>query len=386
MKFRRPISSHLRATIACFGILPLVAALVVYGQAGSQKPASPDWTAQWHWETGAPPGTSYVGSQTCAGCHGSIASAQKTTAMARAASEPASSAVLLDHAPLSYQDGPYRLRLEYKEHNLLYSATDGRGALSVPIRWAFGLGNAGLTFIFEQDGTYYESRVSYYSNLKALDLTIGHSRDTPPSLSAALGRPLPAAEVKKCFSCHTSEDISGGVLRIADLHPGVTCENCHGPGSEHVHALASPPDNRSPSPRIFNPGTLAPADLNDFCGSCHRSTRDVLLMNIRDIRNIRFQPYRIENSRCYDPTDKRITCVACHDPHRDLATSSASYDAKCLQCHAQQGKGRSAAAACPKATHDCVSCHMPKIALPGAHYEFTDHYIRVVRPGERYPG
>jgi hypothetical protein len=29
---------------------------------------------------------------------------------------------------------------------------------------------------------------------------------------------------------------------------------------------------------------------------------------------------------------------------------------------------------------------MPKIELPGAHYKFTDHRIRIVKPNERYPG
>jgi hypothetical protein len=28
---------------------------------------------------------------------------------------------------------------------------------------------------------------------------------------------------------------------------------------------------------------------------------------------------------------------------------------------------------------------MPKIKLPGAHFAFTDHRIRVVRAGEPYP-
>jgi hypothetical protein len=28
---------------------------------------------------------------------------------------------------------------------------------------------------------------------------------------------------------------------------------------------------------------------------------------------------------------------------------------------------------------------MPKIELPGAHYKFSDHRIRVVKPNEPYP-
>jgi hypothetical protein len=28
---------------------------------------------------------------------------------------------------------------------------------------------------------------------------------------------------------------------------------------------------------------------------------------------------------------------------------------------------------------------MPKIELPGAHYKFADHRIRIVKPNEPYP-
>jgi formate-dependent nitrite reductase cytochrome c552 subunit len=34
---------------------------------------------------------------------------------------------------------------------------------------------------------------------------------------------------------------------------------------------------------------------------------------------------------------------------------------------------------------NCVTCHMPKIELPGAHARFTDHQIRIARAGEPYP-
>jgi hypothetical protein len=28
---------------------------------------------------------------------------------------------------------------------------------------------------------------------------------------------------------------------------------------------------------------------------------------------------------------------------------------------------------------------MPKIEIKAAHFKFTDHYIRVVKPGEKFP-
>jgi Cytochrome c3 len=307
--------------------------------------------------------------------------------MRQAATDVANCGILQKNPLLTYRDGPYTIRIQRSGAGAVYSATDGNASESVPIRWAFGLGSAGQTYILEQRGTFYESRVSYYRDNGQLDLTIGHAREPRPSLPEELGRAIPAAELTKCFSCHTSEDIVNGRLLLGNVHPGVSCENCHGPGNDHVVAMEYS-DRGNARGSILNPGKLAPSDITDFCGRCHRSTRDVLAAKIRDVRNIRFQPYRLENSRCYDSSDARITCLACHNPHQSLVTDASAYDAKCMACHSAQSGRRTegqTASACKVAAQNCVTCHMPRVDLPGAHFAFTDHYIRIVRPGEPYP-
>ena len=229
--------------------------------------------------------SSYSGTDTCAQCHHSIVLSQQNTAMRQAALDPAESGILSAHSPLVFRDGPYTFRIQRTVDGAAYSVSNGRATVSVPILWAFGLGDAGQTYIFKRDGAYYESRVSYYNQIGGLDLTIGHSSQPPPLLSAALGRPLAPDELSKCFSCHTSEDLFAGKLVLSHVHPGVTCENCHGPGDDHVHLMESTPAGDETAVDIFNPGTLAPADVNDFCGKCHRSTSDVIATNIRDVRH-----------------------------------------------------------------------------------------------------
>ncbi|MGH9802254.1 MAG: cytochrome c3 family protein, partial [Blastocatellia bacterium] len=121
---------------------------------------------------------------------------------------------------------------------------------------------------------------------------------------------------------------------------------------------------------------------------------DVIEMpNRAGINNVRFQPYRVFNSRCYS-ADRRIGCTACHDPHGGVETNTVFYDSKCLACHqiktevaktdAKPAADRSARA-CPTGKSKCTDCHMPKIDLPGAHFKFTDHRIRIVREGAPYP-
>ena len=77
--------------------------------------------------------------------------------------------------------------------------------------------------------------------------------------------------------------------------------------------------------------------------------------------------------------DTRITCVACHEPHRPRETDPAFYDARCLSCHVsgkvattREHPGR----ACTVATARCVTCHMPRYDVPWMHSKFSDHRIQ----------
>ena len=69
-----------------------------------------------------------------------------------------------------------------------------------------------------------------------------------------------------------------------------------------------------------------------------------------------------------------------------LRPANAAYDGKCLACHAPAPPSAATAAkVCPVSKGNCVSCHMPKVELPGSHARFTDHDIRIVRANESYP-
>ncbi len=122
-------------------------------------------------------------------------------------------------------------------------------------------------------------------------------------------------------------------------------------------------------------------DMAELCGKCHRTWSQIALNGPRGVFNVRFQPYRLVNSKCYDTNDARLSCTACHDPHGPLETNAASYDARCTACHSAALQTKT----CPVAKANCVTCHMPKVELPGAHARFSDHQIRIARAGEPYP-
>jgi Cytochrome c554 and c-prime len=256
--------------------------------------------------------------------------------------------------------------------------------------WAFGLGRMGQTPLYRRHDAFYESRVSYYSSPGALDITPGHARAVPVNLEDALGRQQEPSEIQRCFGCHTTASTTNDQFDPSHAFPGVTCEACHGPGARHIAAIKAGTENSTDL--ILNPGRLEPVDSVDFCGACHRTWQDVVgsgLIGV-GILNIRFAPYRLENSKCWKQQDARITCIACHDPHKPLVREASSYDSRCLQCHKLRGASKSRLAiakiaACPVAVQNCVTCHMPKYEPPNLHSSFTDHWIRIARPGKPYP-
>jgi hypothetical protein len=170
------------------------------------------------------------------------------------------------------------------------------------------------------------------------------------------------------------------------LRPGVTCEHCHAGTTTHLSdALNGEFDSAPPDLRKW-----PSEDISNFCGQCHRTWETVVRNHWRGELTVRFQPYRLANSKCFDGADPRISCIACHDPHQDVVRNDSSYDATCLACHSASSTPASTriqthAKICPAAKSDCVSCHMPKVKLPNGHMTFTDHEIRIVRHGDPFP-
>jgi hypothetical protein len=145
--------------------------------------------------------------------------------------QPAStSEVLRSNQQLSFQSGPYSYVIARRGDQSIYTVTNGKDTISEPIAYAFGQGKAGQTYVFQHDGSFYESRVSFYRDIKALDWTMGYPREVPPSLDVAAGRRMSADESRNCFSCHSTAATNGVELRLDRLIPGVSCEACHGPG------------------------------------------------------------------------------------------------------------------------------------------------------------
>jgi hypothetical protein len=338
--------------------------------------------------THAPAGAVYLGRSVCAQCHPEETAGHQPTPMANTLQPASESDSLRLHPGLAFQASRYSYRILRDGNQFIYSVSDGKESVSEPLLWAVGSGKGAVTYVFQHQGNYYESRVSFYNSIQALDFTTGTPRSHTASPLDAAGARMSLSRVRDCFGCHSTGAVRGGNLALDQLIPGITCEACHGPGDKHVAAVQAG-NLEEAKKEVSNPGRLNTEQQLEFCGSCHISFTRAIESGVRGVENVRFQPYRLSNSRCYNPDDRRINCASCHDPHKQDTRDPRSYDSRCLACHARPegsaASGSKIPPACPVATRDCVSCHMPRYEIPGSHFNFTDHWIRVVKPNEPYP-
>jgi len=227
---------------------------------------------------------------------------------------------------------------------------------------------------------------------------------------------------KTCFSCHVSRgeknfDLADLRYHTAWKDPGVDCESCHGPGSEHVAKVSAArvldADLRQMLRQtIVNPARLDATRSTMICAKCH-SFRDAYAPgfapgdNFYDyflpVMQYRLpksadEPYWLDGrprwfanealalwqSQCF--LKGGATCVTCHanehqiDVERDPRLRTGS-NALCQGCHKQIAANVAAhthhAAQSPGSR--CVECHMPATVV-SVHARIRDHAISIPAP------
>ena len=117
---------------------------------------------------------------------------------------------------------------------------------------------------------------------------------------------------------------------------------------------------------------LAAKDLYRASGSVVRSVFNIMA----DVFNGGANPGGVFSSPLVGSTVIPVSCVpavvACHPSNKPHETE-------------RSGHTYSPALACPVAKQDCVNCHMPKLEIPGSHFKFSDHWIRIAKAESDYP-
>ena len=210
----------------------------------------------------------------------------------------------------------------------------------------------------------------------------------PPDRDGYLGREVAVRDgAMRCLACHTT-NVRGGTDRVGPETPdrGIGCEGCHGPGKNHLEAIRLKLTDRA----IVSPAAASADGMTRMCGRCH-VVHDPKMAESKprdDPAWARSPGTTLTWSKCYTSSGGALTCVTCHDPHRDADPRKETYAAKCLACHSGAVSANSTIAAalpddmkrvpCPRnPTGDCISCHMPPVRDPSRHRSLSDHYIRV---------
>jgi hypothetical protein len=354
---------------------------------------------------------SAVGDSTCLSCHREKASFEGT-AHRLTMRHPARQSILG-----SFRSGENVLRTSNPE---LYFRMDADSAgfhqtavvgkaphtSSRTERIAFveGSGRRGQSYLYWADGRLFQLPVSYWTSMSKWISSPGYV-DGRPNFERAVA--------PRCLECHATwiESVPdlGAVNRFRPDSAilGITCERCHGAGQEHVrrersvlHAVRAP--------AIANPARLVRQRQMEACAQCHgglgvpkapefsyvagRPLADYLDLPPRtsdatvDVHGN--QVALLSRSRCYRAS--QMTCVTCHDVHRQQRDVT-ELSGRCLSCHQEQSCGLFATQGHALAGR-CVTCHMPlqasNLIVSSLHgkqerAQIRTHWIRVYLDGQR---
>lgn len=323
----------------------------------------------------------FVGNESCISCHQPQAATYHLTAHAKTSSQAdvdsvhgdfdVGSNVLLTANP------DLHFRMESRDGKFFETAVLQTSPTEVLTRTesidiVVGSGRKGQTFLYWDDDGLFQLPVSYWAEQQKWVNSPGFIDG-----EAKFDRPIQ----RRCIECHaTSFEWHGppeNHFAKESLVLGISCEKCHGPGSEHVARYRSDSPPRSVAEAaILNPAKLTRERQIDLCALCHAGlgharTPPLSYVPGDDLADhLRFprqapgahidvhasQVQLLERSRCFRSSPE-MSCTTCHDvhqPQRDLA----SFAARCLSCHKVEDCGEFPRKRNLIATK-CVSCHMP---------------------------
>jgi DmsE family decaheme c-type cytochrome len=214
---------------------------------------------------------------------------------------------------------------------------------------------------------------------------------------------------KVCMTCHANyaESFSKTLMgRIGKTQPGkFACENCHGPGSQHVKLgggrgvggiISFRTDDRSRSVEENNGICLACHEKGGrtyWEGSIHQ-TRDVACTNCHTIMksvslknqlktvfepDTCFQCHKDRRAQMFRSShmplrEGKITCSDCHNPHGSATEALLKEDSindNCYKCHAEK-RGPFLFEHAP-VRENCLNCHE-------AHGSINEYSLKLSRP------
>jgi DmsE family decaheme c-type cytochrome len=194
----------------------------------------------------------------------------------------------------------------------------------------------------------------------ALTLVTGLLAQTGPAPKASTAAAAPVANrgatfvgEEKCIGCHEAKDnqfthtVHANVFRLnpKKVSEKVSCESCHGPGSEHVRAPRDPANRGSLVGFTKEWGTPV-AQQTAMCLTCHQGGQQM------------FWPGSTHATH-------QLSCSDCHNPMARLSATGllkkSSINETCYTCHQQQRAdfAKRSHMPLPEGKMSCADCHNP---------------------------
>ena len=326
----------------------------------------------------------------CAGCHKDIYERYEHTPMAKGSG--AATAGLLQGEFLHAASGVrYNVFLRDGKAWMSYDR-DHEPMLHGERQFIYfiGSGHRGRTYLYQEDGWWFEAPINYYSK--------GGLWDMAPNYGARKTMPAALPVDSNCLHCHATAvqtalpEARNKYEGVPFQQGGVGCTACHGDSSQHLAKKGHGP--------IVNPAKLASAKRDSTCLQCHLEGDVAIYRAGKSLAQFQagedladYAVYFVKasaesgggratsqyeallRSACKVASGDKLTCTTCHDPHSSpSADERVSYfRGRCLACHTNP----QLATKHHTEERDCAVCHMPtRVTADISHEQTTDHNIQ----------
>ncbi len=190
-----------------------------------------------------------------------------------------------------------------------------------------------------------------------------------------------------CYNCHVSQlstnyDTKTDSYNTVWAEPGINCETCHGPGSEHVRVCREAPEGEPPKDlKIISTKVFTAEQTNSMCATCHTKAQPITAtfqpcnryfdhFGLVTLEHRDFYPDGRDLGENYTYTLWRMSpcvksgqldCVHCHTSSGRYRFATEQPNNACIPCHKERVENATSHTRhLPDSEGSkCIACHMP---------------------------